>query len=81
MKTTEDLFGDDGDWGSLHDVLIELHGKRRTKDEVKAMFLLLPEHVRDEAHTWGLSDTVFGDDAYVYFRDKAPHHLSRKPTP
>lgn len=67
MKTTDELFADDG-WGSLHDVVVELDGKSRTKEEIRAIFDKLPERVRSEAHLWGFSDTVFGDEAYVYLR-------------
>lgn len=65
MKATEDLFADDG-WESLHDVVVELDCKSRTKEEIRAIFDKLPERVRDTAHQWGLSDTVFRDGAYVY---------------
>lgn len=65
MKTTEDLFADD-DWEGLHDVVAQLDNKPRTKEEIQAIFDKLPERVKDTAHQWGLSDTVFGDEAYVY---------------
>jgi hypothetical protein len=71
MKTTEDLFAGDG-WESLHDVVVELDCKSRTKEEIRAIFDKLPERVRRTAHLWGLSDTVFRDEVY--------EHLRRNPT-
>lgn len=67
MKTTDELFAGD-DWGSLHDVVVEFDGKSRTKEEIRAIFDKLPERMRNTAHLWGLSDTVFRDEAYVYLR-------------
>ena len=73
MKTTEDLFADDG-WEGLHDVVVQLDGKSRTKDEIRAIFNRLPERVKDTAHQWGLSDTVFRDEAYVYLSKNPASH-------
>lgn len=66
MYSLDELF--DGDeWLSFSDVTSEIDGKTRTCAELKDLFLNLPVNIRDEAHQFGLSDTVFRDNAYEYF--------------
>ena len=59
------------DFMELHDVLADLGGEYReyTKEECRAAFLRLPYHTQTIAVSWGLEDTVFRDEAYVYLRD------------
>lgn len=71
MITTEELFGDVGHWGRLHDVIAELEpGPYREYpiEEVRAAWDRLPQTVKDIAHCWGM-ETEFGDAAYVWLRD------------
>ena len=75
MKTTEDLFADDG-WLGLYGVVSELDRQNRTKDEIRAIFEALPEDVKNTAHLHGLSDTEFKDEAYVYLRDNPAAYQS-----
>lgn len=66
MRSLDELF--DGDeWLSFSDVTFEIDGKTRTCAELKDLFTSLPVNIRDEAHLFGLSDTVFRDNAYEYF--------------
>lgn len=69
MLSTDQLFAGDG-WESFHDVLFELDEQERTPEQLRLVFEALPEVVRDIAHCWGLGDTVFRDEAFVYLRDK-----------
>lgn len=79
MYTTDELFDESnqeagGGPGRLHDVLIELHHRRGdpepfpnyTNAQLRIVFDSLPVHIRDIAHCWTISDTVFGDEAFTY---------------
>ncbi len=67
IHTVDELFAGDG-WEGLHDVLCNLDGKARTPAEVRAAFDALPDSVKIKAMIWGLSDTEFGDAAYLHFK-------------
>ena len=69
MYTKEELFQNDFGLNSLHDIFVEFIDKQLKDEMVLELFDRLPEHTRNEAHCWGLSDTVFRDDAYLFFRD------------
>lgn len=69
MFTTDEMFATVDQWGGFHDALFEIDEKERTAGELRVLFETLPEEIRNIAHCWGMSDTVFRDDAYVYFRD------------
>lgn len=60
----------DIDLSRLHDVMVEIDGKSRTEQELLLIFESLPQYIRNIAYQWGGGDTVFGDEAYVYLRDK-----------
>jgi hypothetical protein len=78
--STEELFATPSDWGRLHDVFAELDfeagrpERSYSKEEAFAAWERLPEDIRNIAHCWSIGDTVFGDEAYVFFRDN-PHLL------
>lgn len=65
MMTTEELFAAKSEWASFHDAMFEVDQKARTPEELRVIFDSLPVSVRDIAHCWGLSDTVFRDEAYT----------------
>lgn len=69
MRTADELFSDKSEWASFHDVIIEVTGESLEPDGLRKVFNTLPEHIRNTAHSWGLSDTVFRDDASVFLRE------------
>ena len=69
MYTTDELFDDEG-WCAFHDVVIETSGCSLSPKELRIVFEALPRHIRDIAHSWSLSDTVFRDSAYTYLKEK-----------
>lgn len=57
------------DWESMHDVLVELDFKIEiTKEVVVEYFNKLSDYTQHIALRWGLSDTVFRDEAFVEIR-------------
>jgi hypothetical protein len=68
--TAEDLlikkFHEDGEWGSLHDVVYEVLDKQMTNKELETLFRSLPSYLKDDAFHWGLSDSVVRDNIYEY---------------
>ena len=69
MRTKAELFASPHGVNSFHDVLVELKARDYSDDELKAAFDQLPIPIQDVAFQWGLADTVFRDDAFVFFRD------------
>jgi len=69
MISTDELFTQD-DTG-IWDILAEmgLDPEKYSLKEQRKIFEKLPEEVRNIAHCWGLNDTVFRDEAFVYLRD------------
>lgn len=39
----------------------------RDQDYMVKLFNIIPEHLKGLAISWGCSDTVFGDDVFVWF--------------
>lgn len=70
MYTTDELFSDVSEWGGFHDVVFNVQGKSLDPEELREVFESLPETIRNIAHSWGCSDTVFRDEASVYLRKK-----------
>jgi len=73
MYSTDELFAGNGA-DCLHDVFAELDslsGREvdRSPARLRELFESLPEAIRDIAHSWSLSDSVFRDEAFVYYRD------------
>jgi hypothetical protein len=56
---------DKQEWASFHDVVFEATGKSMGMEELKEIFNSLSHHTKMTAFEWGLSDTVFRDDAYT----------------
>lgn len=62
------------DENAFHDVLVEVFltlGIREreslTSDRLKNLYNSLPKHIRSDAEIWGAGDSVFRDNAYVWF--------------
>jgi hypothetical protein len=66
MRSIDQLFSDDNEWGSFHDVVCEIRKGKYTPDTLKDIFIKLPDHIKNQAQIWGINDTVVRDDAYVY---------------
>lgn len=65
MLIVNTLFEDEK-WYSLHDAVYNATGVSHTEEKLKELFLELPKHIQHTAFEWGLSDTVFRDEVYVY---------------
>lgn len=75
MLSTEELFKERNEWASFHDVLTEVflelgwmkkgEGLDFSIESMIEIFNSLDPHTRAIAHEWGLSDTVFRDEAYT----------------
>ena len=84
MYPTDELFAGNGS-DDLYDVFVELDLTKshpiidRSPETLRALFEALPEHIRNLAHCWGLSDTVFRDETLEYYSEHdIPDHASRK---
>jgi hypothetical protein len=69
MYSIEQLFNSPCEWHHFHDVVFEATRKDLEVDQLRTVFNQLPGHIQSIAYEWGFSDTVFGDNAYVYIRD------------
>lgn len=58
------------DWNHLHDVVFNVTGKSVKNEELESIFNTLPSHLKHLAYEWGMNDTVFRDDTYVYLKEK-----------
>jgi hypothetical protein len=58
---------EEGDFSSMHDILFDLSGHSYTDKELEKMFNKLPSHIQGTAVSWGMDDTVFGDQVCEYF--------------
>jgi len=56
--------------GSFHDTVYEATGVSHSNEKLKEIFYTLPKDIQMIALQWGLSDTVFGDEAYVFIKEK-----------
>ncbi len=65
MTIIDSLFEDDA-WYPFHDAVYEATNVSHPKEKLKELFLELPKDVQQTAFTWGLSDTVFRDEVYVF---------------
>jgi hypothetical protein len=69
-KMTIEVEFPEHDWASFHDVVWDATGKEDwTNEQLKELFLFLPRDIQHTAFQWGLSDTPFKDDAYVYLQE------------
>ena len=72
MKTIDQLLETDKD--SLLDMLAEFDFDFAVEDVfsvpyLKAIFMQLPEAIKNTAYCWGLDDTVFRDDAFTHLNE------------
>ena len=65
-KRLADLLFDQLEWDSFHDVVLDAMKISLNQEGLETIFWQLPEHTRALAFQWGLSDTVFRDDAYIF---------------
>jgi hypothetical protein len=60
------------DWDSFHDIILEATWETSkldlNEDELKKLFEELPEYLKKDVYHWGMSDTVVGDNIYVWYR-------------
>lgn len=57
-------------WHSLHDCVWETTGVSHSKEELKELFLSLPDDLIAEALEYGLSDTCWREAVYKHLKDK-----------
>ena len=60
----------------FHDVVLDAIGKDLDKDILFKIYETLPESIRCTAEQWGLSDTVFRDEAYEWIKKNA-HEIAK----
>lgn len=71
MSTTKKFEETDPtEWASFHDTVLEATEQDASQDELERIFETLPEQVQGIAGLWGLSDSVFRDEAYVFLKEK-----------
>lgn len=68
MKTLDELF-EGNSWWSIHDAVVDVLDVSITKEQAKEIFQMLPSHIQGTAISWGMSDTVFGDEVYSYVEE------------
>jgi len=68
VDETHNLAIIDGLWDVLVE-LVEFDGEI-TEDLIYRNFKRLPKHIVNIGHSWGWNDTVFRDDAYVWFKEQ-----------
>ena len=66
MPTTDQLFEDPLEWGYFQDITWLFEPKEKPPEELRRIFEALPENVRNIAHSWGMADTVFRDEACTW---------------
>jgi len=54
------------DLNTLHDILLDLSDITYTDEQLYAIWEKVPQHLKDEATHWGISDTVVRDDIYEW---------------
>ena len=71
----DSLFKDEK-WYSFHDTVYNATDITHTEEQLKELFLQLPTHIQQTAFAWGLSDTVFCDEVYVYIIQQGTNNKS-----
>lgn len=61
MKSKKQIFDDS--WSGLHDVIVDTLDVQPTREQAEEIFDKLPQYVQEIALKWGISDTVFRDEA------------------
>lgn len=54
------------EWGGIHDAVLDAIDKDMTQDELIELWHELPSHIQATALSWGMSDTVFGDQVFEW---------------
>lgn len=54
------------DWNHFHDVVDGATDQSKPQEELERIFLLLPELLQSETTNWGMNDTVWRENAYLY---------------
>lgn len=52
--------------GFFHDAVFDATGVSHPKEKLKELFYELPKNIQMTAFEWGLNDTVFRDEVFVY---------------
>lgn len=55
---------------SFHDCVYEATNVSYDNEQLKEIFLSLPDEITMTAEQWGLSDTVFRDAVYTHLKEK-----------
>ena len=82
MYTEQELFDDPNEWKSFHDTCAGALSPDPTayaeipKEMVRGCFQHLPDHIKNIAHSWGLSDTVFRGSAYDWMRKQVAREVN-----
>ncbi|MCQ4924932.1 hypothetical protein NE686_17655 [Tissierella carlieri] len=53
----------------IHDILVQLNGTEPNDIEILEVIKDIPKSILSIGIAWGYSDTVFGDELYVWIRD------------
>jgi hypothetical protein len=54
------------DLNHMHDVILEVIGRKPTNEEIQRVWEELPDHIKGIATQWGTSDSVFRDNMYEW---------------
>ena len=60
---------DESEFYDLHDTIVDFLNIAPTKEQVRAVFNLLPSSIIGGAIQWGMDDTEVRDQTYVYIQD------------
>ncbi len=69
-NTIDEMFNDPSEWHSFHDCFYAASGQSLSSDKLRIVFDSLPNNIQSIAYAWGLSDSVFRDEACVFLRKK-----------
>jgi hypothetical protein len=73
MNKIEDYNFDKNDWAHFHDVILDVtwnNGKiNLNQEEMEKLFWILPEDMRMDAHKWGMNDTLWRDNLWVWYNN------------
>jgi hypothetical protein len=64
---------DQMDWNHFHDTILDVtwdDGQiNLTQDEMEALFNELPVSIQEDAKVWGMSDTPWRGQLFIWYRD------------
>ena len=64
----DEMFNDPSEWHSFHDCIYEVNNQSLSCERLRSVFDSLPNNIQSIAYAWGLSDSVFRDEASVFLR-------------